>query len=88
MEHPDKIISEVQVKLSGAIGAAGSIKSFVDHMKDEERYFPMRSEWHRISYPTVRKLYLWTSTDCKESFAIDTLYRLYLMAEDYWEDNG
>ena len=86
MEHPDKIIKEVQVRLSGAIGHSGSIKAFVDHMNDPRRYFPMQHEWKHISYPTVRKLYIWTSIDCKESFSIDTLYRLYLMAEDYWED--
>lgn len=84
MEHPDKIIKEVQDRLSRAVDRCGSIKAFVDHMNDPRRYFPMQHEWKHISYPTVRKLYIWTSAD-KESFSIHTLYRLSLMVDDYWD---
>ena len=48
MEHPDKIIKEVQDRLSRAVDRCGSIKAFVDHMNDPRRYFPMQHEWKHL----------------------------------------
>ena len=84
MEHPHKQISEIQHALEIAVGRCGSIKAFLDRMNDTNRYYPMRLEWDGLSYPTIRKVYLWDESQ-EASFAIDTLYRVHLMVEDYFE---
>lgn len=85
MEHPHKQISEVQHALEIAVGRCGSIKSFVDRMNDLNRCYAMRFEWEGLSYPTVRKVYLWDDSQ-SASFDIGTLYRVHLMTEDFYEN--
>jgi hypothetical protein len=85
MEHPHKQISEIQHALEIAVGRCGSIKAFLDRMHDTNHFYTMRIEWDGISYPTIRKLYLWDDSQ-SSSFAIDTLYRVHLMVEDFFEN--
>lgn len=85
MEHPHTQISEVQHALEIAVGRCGSIKAFLDRMNDPSHYYTMRFEWDGISYPTIRKVYLWDDS-IETSFSIDTLYRVSLMVDDFFEN--
>jgi hypothetical protein len=83
MQNPTDTIREVHEHIKVAIEDFGSINAFMGYMGGNT-YFKNRQHWGTLTYPTVRKIYRWRPNNRSgNQFMIDTLYALYLMAQDY-----